>query len=132
MYMCVRVFNFCFILYVCDGLGPVSLVCIRPYTHTHAPHTQTHHPPQNKTQTQVLIYLNDVSVGGKTHFPRLNLSVTPTKGMALVFFPATLDGRLDEWVRACVWACAWFRISKTDRSVTTSMHILMYESTPNN
>ncbi len=60
-------------------------------------------PTPSPTTTQVLIYLNDVGVGGKTIFPRLHLSVTPTKGMALVFFPATLDGRLDEWVRGLVW-----------------------------
>jgi hypothetical protein len=71
------------------------------------------HPPfPHKTRThiqqkQVLIYLNTVAVGGKTFFPRLNISVTPTKGMALVFFPASLDGRLDEWVRIGWWL-AWF------------------------
>eukprot|EP00536_Pseudo-nitzschia_multiseries_P001058 jgi/Psemu1/294264/fgenesh1_pm.13_\ len=41
----------------------------------------------------VLIYLNDVTSGGHTAFPRL--PVRPTKGTALVFFPATVDGHLD-------------------------------------
>jgi prolyl 4-hydroxylase len=44
----------------------------------------------------VLVYLNSVSAGGCTHFPRLNLHVSPRHGMALVFFPATVDGNLDQ------------------------------------
>jgi len=44
----------------------------------------------------VLVYLNDVNVGGSTSFPALNLEVQPRKGMALVFFPATVDGLLDK------------------------------------
>ena len=44
----------------------------------------------------VLTYLNDVPRGGSTSFPNLNVEVRPQKGMALVFFPATLDGLLDK------------------------------------
>ncbi|KAL7508660.1 hypothetical protein ACHAXN_005737 [Cyclotella atomus] len=44
----------------------------------------------------VLTYLNDVGVGGATAFPNLNLQVQPRRGMALVFFPSTLDGLLDK------------------------------------
>ena len=44
----------------------------------------------------VLIYLNDVPNGGATRFPALNLDVRPKRGMALVFFPATIDGMLDK------------------------------------
>eukprot|EP00985_Skeletonema_marinoi_P021426 scaffold13138_cov151-Skeletonema_marinoi.AAC.3 len=44
----------------------------------------------------VLTYLNDVPRGGSTSFPNLNIQVRPQKGMALVFFPATLDGLLDK------------------------------------
>lgn len=43
----------------------------------------------------VLVYLNDVAQGGATAFPNLNLQVQPRQGMALVFFPATVDGALD-------------------------------------
>jgi prolyl 4-hydroxylase len=43
----------------------------------------------------VLVYLNDVEVGGCTFFRKLNLRVKPKAGMALVFFPAFLDGDLD-------------------------------------
>jgi prolyl 4-hydroxylase len=44
----------------------------------------------------VLIYLNDVMRGGATRFPALNLDIQPRRGMALVFFPATVDGMLDK------------------------------------
>jgi prolyl 4-hydroxylase len=44
----------------------------------------------------VLVYLNDVINGGHTAFPSLNLEVTPRRGMAIVFFPATIDGYLDK------------------------------------
>lgn len=43
----------------------------------------------------VLVYLNDVHRGGATSFPNLNLQIQPRQGMALVFFPATIDGVLD-------------------------------------
>jgi prolyl 4-hydroxylase len=44
----------------------------------------------------VLIYLNDVHRGGATRFPAIDLDVQPVRGMALVFFPATIDGMLDQ------------------------------------
>jgi prolyl 4-hydroxylase len=44
----------------------------------------------------VLVYLNDVHTGGQTEFPAMNLRVQPRRGSALVFFPATVDGRLDK------------------------------------
>lgn len=40
--------------------------------------------------------MNDVENGGATRFPALNLDVQPRQGMALVFFPATVDGYLDK------------------------------------
>lgn len=44
----------------------------------------------------VLVYLNDVPRGGATAFPNLNIEVQPRRGMALVFFPSTLDGLMDK------------------------------------
>ena len=44
----------------------------------------------------VLVYLNDCTQGGQTDFPAMNLQVTPRKGTAVVFFPATVDGYLDK------------------------------------
>lgn len=44
----------------------------------------------------VLVYLNDVAQGGRTCFSKLGLSIAPRRGMAVVFFPATLDGMLDD------------------------------------
>jgi prolyl 4-hydroxylase len=43
-----------------------------------------------------LLYLNDVIRGGATRFPALDLDVQPRRGMALLFFPATIDGMLDK------------------------------------
>ena len=45
----------------------------------------------------VLVYLNTLTEeqGGATHFPNLNIKVQPQQGMALVFFPSTVDGLLD-------------------------------------
>jgi len=44
----------------------------------------------------VLIYLNDVPQGGATFFSKLGLRIAPKQGTALIFFPATLSGQLDE------------------------------------
>jgi prolyl 4-hydroxylase len=43
----------------------------------------------------VLIYLNDVKSGGATFFNELNLRVHPKQGMAVIFFPAKMDGTID-------------------------------------
>ena len=63
------------------------------------PHTTSlirdFHGEQLQRAITVLTYLNDVSKGGATAFPRLNVQVRPRKGMALVFFPATVDGHVD-------------------------------------
>jgi len=44
----------------------------------------------------VLVYLNDVANGGATFFSKLGLRLVPRKGLALIFFPCTLDGHLDD------------------------------------
>ena len=44
----------------------------------------------------VLVYLNDCAQGGQTDFPAMNIQVSPRKGTAVVFFPATVDGYLDK------------------------------------
>jgi prolyl 4-hydroxylase len=43
----------------------------------------------------VLIYLNNVRVGGATYFPHAGVAVRPRAGTAVIFFPASLDGVLD-------------------------------------
>ena len=49
----------------------------------------------------VLIYLNTVEDGGRTRFDSIKgedgkvLEVQPIKGMAVVFFPATMDAKID-------------------------------------
>mmetsp|Transcript_11798 Transcript_11798/g.15405 ORF Transcript_11798/g.15405 Transcript_11798/m.15405 type:complete len:265 (+) Transcript_11798:234-1028(+) len=49
----------------------------------------------------VLIYLNDVRLGGETVFPKLNLSIQPRRGNAIVFFPANINGELDPMALHC-------------------------------
>jgi prolyl 4-hydroxylase len=44
----------------------------------------------------VLVHLNDCIQGGQTDFAALNLQLSPRKGSAVVFFPATIDGYLDK------------------------------------
>ena len=43
----------------------------------------------------ILVYLKDVAEGGETAFPELGLSVTPKKGLALVWNSMTEDGQCD-------------------------------------
>lgn len=43
----------------------------------------------------LLVYLNEVAEGGATRFDYLGLSVSPTEGQALLFFPSFSDGTPD-------------------------------------
>lgn len=47
----------------------------------------------------VLTYLNDDHKGGATYFPDLNIRVFPKKGSAIVFFPVSVDGLLNPYMR---------------------------------
>ncbi|PGT76741.1 2OG-Fe(II) oxygenase [Bacillus sp. AFS040349] len=42
-------------------------------------------PVSNPRISTLVMYLNDVEEGGETYFPKLNLSVSPQKGMAVYF-----------------------------------------------
>lgn len=44
----------------------------------------------------MIVYLNDVGLGGETCFQDLKIQVRPKKGKALLFFPAFLDGTEDD------------------------------------
>lgn len=102
-----------------DYLRKVSLLTGKPIEHCELPQVGQYLPNQQYLQhfdafdlsnedgcrfaanggqrtVTVLVYLNDVAQGGQTTFPALNLEVQPRKGMALVFFPATVDGLLDK------------------------------------
>lgn len=102
-----------------DYLRKVSLLTGKPIEHCELPQVGQYLPTQQYLQhfdafdlsnedgrrfaanggqrtVTVLTYLNDVAQGGQTTFPALNLEVQPRKGMALVFFPATVDGLLDK------------------------------------
>ncbi|MBH5320900.1 2OG-Fe(II) oxygenase [Paenibacillus sp. GSMTC-2017] len=46
---------------------------------------ETSRASANNRISTLILYLNDVEEGGETTFPKLNLSVFPTKGMAVYF-----------------------------------------------
>lgn len=50
----------------------------------------------NNRISTLVMYLNDVEQGGETYFPKLNLSVTPKKGMAVYFEYFYTDQNLNE------------------------------------
>ena len=102
-----------------DLMRKVSLLTGKPVEHCELPQVGRYFPTQQYLQhydafdlgtedglrfaanggqrtITVLMYLNDVAVGGATRFPSLHLDVQPRRGMALVFFPATVDGLLDQ------------------------------------
>jgi prolyl 4-hydroxylase len=102
-----------------DILRKISLLTGKPYDHCELPQVGRYFPTQQYLQhydafdlstedgrrfamnggqrtITVLIYLNTVQRGGATRFPALELEVQPVRGMALVFFPATVDGLLDK------------------------------------
>jgi prolyl 4-hydroxylase len=45
----------------------------------------------------VLIYLNQPSSGGGTNFPHAGIRMKPKKGTAIIFFPCTVDGKMDPY-----------------------------------
>lgn len=51
---------------------------------------------QNNRISTLVMYLNDVEQGGETYFPKLNLTVTPKKGMAVYFEYFYNDESLNE------------------------------------
>lgn len=102
-----------------DYLRKVSLLTGKPVEHCELPQVGRYLPTQQYLQhfdafdlsnedgrrfaanggqrtVTVLVYLNDVAQGGHTAFPALNLEIKPKRGMAVVFFPATVDGLLDK------------------------------------
>jgi len=102
-----------------DYLRKVSLLTGKPVEHCELPQVGRYLPTQQYLQhfdafdlsnedglrfaanggqrtVTVLVYLNDVADGGHTAFPALNLEIKPKRGMAVVFFPATVDGLLDK------------------------------------
>jgi prolyl 4-hydroxylase len=104
-----------------DYLRKVSILTGKPIEHCELPQVGRYLPSQQYLQhldafdlsqedgrrfaanggqrtVTVLVYLNDVSRGGATHFPTLNLTIQPKQGMAVVFFPATIDGYMDTMV----------------------------------
>jgi len=49
-----------------------------------------------QTLATLIVYLNDVPEGGATRFGKLDLTVQPKQGDALLFFPADANGTFDD------------------------------------
>ena len=60
----------------------------------HSDYVRSHHREQQHgvRVLTILVYLSDVEAGGGTHFPLLNLTVTPKRGRALIF-PNVLNAK---------------------------------------
>jgi len=58
--------------------------------------SSTSQAAKNNRISTLIMYLNDVEQGGETFFPKLNLSVTPKKGMAVYFEYFYTDNDLNE------------------------------------
>jgi prolyl 4-hydroxylase len=52
---------------------------------------------QSSRLATVFCYLNDVSEGGSTYFPVIDLDIKPKKGTAIIHFPADMNMREDKW-----------------------------------
>eukprot|EP00620_Florenciella_sp_RCC1587_P022879 CAMPEP_0182561448 /NCGR_PEP_ID=MMETSP1324-20130603/3924_1 /TAXON_ID=236786 /ORGANISM="Florenciella sp., Strain RCC1587" /LENGTH=288 /DNA_ID=CAMNT_0024774071 /DNA_START=220 /DNA_END=1086 /DNA_ORIENTATION=+ len=73
----------------------------------------------DKRDLTLLIYLNDVEEGGETHFPGVNLSVRPKRGMGVLFYNHHLESgepdrsavhQAQPVIRGERWACnIWVR-----------------------
>ena len=65
------------------------------------PHTDYFDPGTNINDVELkgnrtwtfMIYLNDVKIGGETHFPIINKSIKPKRGMALIWNNNDLNGK---------------------------------------
>eukprot|EP00747_Dinoflagellata_sp_TGD_P043442 gnl/TRDRNA2_/TRDRNA2_142696_c0_seq4.p1 gnl/TRDRNA2_/TRDRNA2_142696_c0~~gnl/TRDRNA2_/TRDRNA2_142696_c0_seq4.p1 ORF type:complete len:340 (+),score=38.57 gnl/TRDRNA2_/TRDRNA2_142696_c0_seq4:107-1021(+) len=77
----------------------------------------------------LLVYLNDVLHGGETRFEHLGVSIRPTAGTALLFFPAFANGSSDvrllhsgtaavdeKWIAQQWVAARWSHEAVTERS----------------
>lgn len=58
--------------------------------------SSTNKSANNPRISTLVMYLNDVEHGGETFFPKLNLSVSPHKGMAVYFEYFYIDQTLNE------------------------------------
>ncbi|GKU77791.1 2OG-Fe(II) oxygenase [Paenibacillus sp. L3-i20] len=68
-----------------DGLQVLMYTPGQEYQPHYDFFAETSRSSANNRISTLLLYLNDVEEGGQTTFPKLNLSVFPTKGMAVYF-----------------------------------------------
>ncbi|KII64487.1 Prolyl 4-hydroxylase subunit alpha-1 [Thelohanellus kitauei] len=109
------------------------------YYDTHFDYARKTEPSINDTLTRrnggrlatYLLYMSDVTIGGKTGFPRLGISVQPSKGDALFWYNLFPDESGDARTRhiACPVALGtkwvgnfWIRSRGEDRSKPCSLY----------
>lgn len=68
-----------------EGLQILRYTPGQEYKAHHDFFSSTSKVASNNRISTLVMYLNDVEQGGETFFPKLNLSVTPKKGMAVYF-----------------------------------------------
>lgn len=68
-----------------EGIQILKYTPGQEYRAHHDYFSSTSKVAKNNRISTLIMYLNDVEQGGETFFPKLNLSVTPKKGMAVYF-----------------------------------------------
>jgi len=68
-----------------EGMQILQYTPGQEYKAHHDFFSSTSQAAKNNRISTLIMYLNDVEQGGETFFPKLNLSVTPKKGMAVYF-----------------------------------------------
>ncbi|MGG0383263.1 2OG-Fe(II) oxygenase [Priestia filamentosa] len=68
-----------------EGLQILKYLPDQEYKAHHDYFASTSKASKNNRISTLIMYLNDVEEGGETYFPKLGLSVSPKKGMALYF-----------------------------------------------
>ena len=68
-----------------EGLQVLKYLPDQEYKAHHDYFTSASKASKNNRISTLVMYLNDVEEGGETYFPKLGLSVSPTKGMAVYF-----------------------------------------------
>ncbi|MHC9420502.1 2OG-Fe(II) oxygenase [Sphingomonas citri] len=101
---------------------PLTVLRYRP-GQEYRPHLDTIQGATNQRIVTVLLYLNQGFAGGGTHFPEVDLTVTPRGGDALLFANTRADGRSDPTSRhaglpvtqGAKWlATRWIRAAPVD------------------
>ncbi|KJL04692.1 MULTISPECIES: 2OG-Fe(II) oxygenase [Priestia] len=79
-----------------EGLQVLKYLPDQEYKAHHDYFTSASKASKNNRISTLVMYLNDVEEGGETYFPKLGLSVSPAKGMAVYFEYFYSDAELND------------------------------------